>query len=64
MYAYPMIVPHYDEFGIYTTEDEIKSYIESLIKEGEIGEEEVLEKCKKIFGEYSIDIIEYIVYGD
>ena len=59
-----MFVPHYDEFGIYTTEDEIKNYIESLIKEGETEEEKVLEKCKIFFGEYSSDIIEYIGYGD
>lgn len=59
-----MFVPHYDEFGIYTTEEEIKNYIESLIKEGETEEETVLEKCKSFFGEYSSDIIEYIVYGD
>lgn len=61
-----MTIPHshYDEFGVYVTEDEIKKYIKYLIKEGETDKEKVLEKCKSFFGEYSSDIIRYIVYGD
>lgn len=59
-----MFIPHYDEFGIYTTEDEIKIYIENLLSQGETDEKEVLNKCKDKFGEYSTDTIEYILYGD
>lgn len=58
-----MIIPHYDEFGIYTTDDDVKSYIENLLEKGE-KEEEIFKKCKIRFGKYLINTIEYILYGN
>lgn len=59
-----MIVPHYDEFGIYTTTDDIREYISKLIEEGFKTEQEVFNKCVDHFGNFFSDVIETVMYED
>jgi F0F1-type ATP synthase delta subunit len=56
-----MFIIDYDEFGIYTTEEEVKNYVESLIISGE-KKDSILEKCQSEFGEYLCRFIEYMIY--
>jgi hypothetical protein len=58
------ILPQYDEFGIYTTMDDIKSFIVSLIEQGVSSEEDVFSKCLDYFGNLHRDLIELVVYGE
>jgi hypothetical protein len=63
-----MFIPYYDEFLIYTTEDEILEFIESIkdtgliIGDNGLDKEDVINICIEHFGENLHDSIEYIVY--
>jgi len=57
------IIPQYDEFGIYTTFDEIYSFVESLFEMGFSSEEEILDKCYDEFGKGNSVLIEKVLYG-
>jgi hypothetical protein len=58
------ILPHYDEFGIYTTKEDINSYVALLIEQGVSSEEDVFTKCLEYFGNFYIDLIEKVLYGE
>lgn len=59
-----MIVPFYDEFCVYTTQEDVEFYVESLIKSGIETEKDIYHKCIEYFGQDFSRIIEYIVYGE
>jgi hypothetical protein len=58
------VLPQYDEFGIYTTTDDIICYVASLIEQGVSSEEDVLSKCIDEFGRSHSDLIEKALYGE
>ena len=58
------VLPQYDEFGIYTTVDDIKFYVNELFEVGVSSEEEVVSKCINEFGRSNYNLIEMIVYGE
>lgn len=54
-------IPHYDDFLIYTTEDEILEFIESIIDKGLTCKEDIIDVCIEHFGK-NLDVqIKYIV---
>lgn len=59
-----IVLPQYDEFGIYTTVDDIKSYVASLFETGISSEEEVFSNCLSEFGNSSYNLIEKVLYGE
>ncbi len=58
------ILPQYDEFGIYTTFDDIKSFINSLLEKGISSEEEIISNCISEFGTMCSHLIEQVIYED
>ncbi len=58
------VLPQYDEFGIYTTIDDVKSYVSSLFDTGVSSEEEVMSNCLSEFGRNNFDLIEKALYGE
>jgi hypothetical protein len=52
----------YDEFNIYTTTEDVKNYITSLISEGIDLSEEIYTMCINHFGESVKYIIDDIFY--
>lgn len=58
-----MFVPQYDEFGIYTTIDEIESFVENLLLDGTYEIIEIYCKCIDIFGYKNCNIIKSLIYG-
>jgi hypothetical protein len=58
------ILPQYDEFGIYTTTDDIKFFVDSLFEGGISSEEEVVSSCLDEFGTENFDLIEKVLYGE
>lgn len=58
------VLPQYDEFGIYTSFDDIKSFVSSLFETGISSEEEVVSNCLIEFGEDNFDLIEKVLYGE
>lgn len=54
-------IPYYDEFLIYTTEDEILEFIESIIKKG-LTHKDIIDICIEHFGKNLNVPIKYIVY--
>jgi len=58
------VLPQYDEFGIYTTIDDVKSYVSSLFDTGVSSEEEVISNCLTEFGRNNFDLIEKALYGE
>lgn len=59
-----MIINFYDEFGVYTNKDDIASYIEDLVSQGETDENIIFEKCIKLFGEGFSTLIKEVMYGE
>ncbi len=59
-----MIILHYDEFGIYLTNEDIKEYVIELIESGHTTEEEVKELCIQKFGYMHLSMIESALYED
>jgi|APSaa5957512535_1039671.scaffolds.fasta_scaffold59297_2 hypothetical protein len=59
------MIPHfYDEFGTYTTKEDIEIYIENLIGLGETDDKIVYNKCIFMFGDMLSDIINEVLYED
>lgn len=58
------ILPQYDEFGIYTTSDDIRCFVSSLFETGISSEEEVISNCIDEFGRDNFDLIEKVLYGE
>ena len=58
------VLPQYDEFGIYTTTDDIKHFVSSLIETGISSEEEVVSNCITEFGSDNFYLIEKVLYGE
>ena len=58
------VLPQYDEFGIYTTTEDITCFIASLMEQGVSSEEEVLTKCYNEFGKAHSDLIDKVLYGE
>jgi hypothetical protein len=58
------VLPHYDEFGIYTTIDDVKHFVSSLFDLGISSEEEVVSNCLSEFGSDNLDLIEKVLYGE
>ena len=59
-----MILKFYDEFGIYTSREEIESFIENMIKNGEDDDKVIFNECIRYFGSDFVDIITNIMYED
>lgn len=58
------VLPQYDEFGIYTTIDDVKCFVSSLFEIGISSEEEVVSNCISEFGRDNFDLIEKVLYGE
>lgn len=58
------VLPQYDEFGIYTTTDDVKCYVASLFETGISSEEEIMSTCLNEFGDDNFDLIEKVLYGE
>ena len=58
------ILPQYDEFGIYTTLDDIRCFVSSLFETGISSEEEVISNCISEFGKSNFHLIERALYGE
>jgi hypothetical protein len=58
------VLPQYDEFGIYTTIDDVKSFVSSLFETGISSEEEVFSNCLNEFGRDNSYLIEKVLYGE
>lgn len=59
-----MIINCYDEFGIYTNNEDINLFIENLVSQGETDEKIVFDKCIRFFGENLSDLINEVMYGE
>jgi hypothetical protein len=60
-----MIINSYDEFGTYTTTEDIEIYIEQLILDNpNTDEDTVFNLSVNHFGRNFISMIEYIMYGE
>lgn len=59
-----MILKFYDEFGIYTNREEIDSFIEKMIKNGEDDDKIIFNECVRYFGSDLAEIINNIMYED
>jgi hypothetical protein len=58
------VIPQYDEFGIYTTVDDIKFYKTELFEVGVSSEEDVVSKCINEFGRSNYNLIEIVIYDE
>lgn len=58
-----MVIPQYDEFGIFIDDREIELYVDSLLEKGIDKVEDLINICEKKFGKYSIDRFEYIIFN-
>lgn len=58
------VLPQYDEFGIYTTTDDVKCFVASLFETGISSEEDVISNCLYEFGDDNINLIEKVLYGE
>ena len=59
-----MILKFYDEFGIYTSREEIESFIENMIKNGQDDDKIIFNECVRYFGSDLVDMITNIMYED
>lgn len=59
-----MIINCYDEFGIYTNNEDVNSFIEKLVSQGETDDKIVFDKCIIFFGENLSDLINEVMYGN
>lgn len=59
-----MIINRYDEFGIYTNDEDVNSFIENLVSQGETDDKIVFDKCINFFGENLSDLINEVMYGN
>ena len=59
-----MIIPDYDEFGMYTSSQDIEDFIKNLVEnQGLEDDTTIFGKCVEQFGIEFSTIIEYILYG-
>ena len=58
------VIPQYDEFGIYTTVDDVKIFITSLFEQGLSSEEDIFSNCVLEFGKSNFYLIERVLYGE
>lgn len=58
------VVPQYDEFGIYTTSDDVKIFITSLFEMGLTLEDDIFSNCVSKFGKSHLNLIEKVIYGE
>lgn len=59
-----MIIPDYDEFGMYTSTDDIDSFVRNLVEgQGIEDDTAIFAKCVEQFGIEFSNIIEYVLYG-
>ncbi len=59
------MIPFYDEFCAYTTQEDILLYAEELVDNGYVENElDLYTKCLEHFGQEFKKIIKYIVYGE
>lgn len=60
-----MIINCYDEFGTYTTPEDIEIYIEQLILDNPNSDENtIFNQLVNYFGQDFTNMIEYIMYGE
>jgi hypothetical protein len=57
-----MIPQFYDEFGIYTTEEDIEIFIKNLINLGENDDITIYNKCIDTFGRVFAETIDHLLY--
>lgn len=57
-----MIILDYDEFGAYTTVEDIRNYISDLFESGITAEVEIYENCLNHFGNIYSDLIDIALY--
>lgn len=53
-----LLVPDYDEFNIYTSVDDVESYVENLFEQGYELKEEIYTLCVEHFGKEFQDVID------
>ena len=53
-----ILIPDYDEFNIYTSVDDIETYVHQLFSQGYELKEEIYTLCLKHFGKEFQDIID------
>ena len=58
-----MILPYYDEFGMYTNSDDIETFIKGLMEQGISEETKIYSSCIEQFGNEFSNLIEYLIYG-
>lgn len=57
-----MLILDYDEFGTYTTIEDIRDYISGLFESGLTTEEEIYENCLNHFGNIYSNLIDIALY--
>lgn len=58
------VLPQYDEFGIYTSAEDVKDFVVSLLESGVTEEFDVLDHCVDRFGTSYTSLIEKVLYGE
>ena len=58
------VLPQYDEFGIYTSTEDVKYFVISLFESGITEEFEVIDQCVDRFGTSYRNLIEKVLYGE
>lgn len=58
------VLPQYDEFGIYTSAEDVKDFVISLLEMGVTEEFDVIEQCVDRFGASYTSLIEKVLYGE
>lgn len=53
-----MLLQDYDDFNIYTTNEDVENYIESLFVKGFDSKEEIYSMCLNFFGINNINLID------
>ena len=63
-FIFMTVLPQYDEFGIYTTIDDVFCFVSTLFEKGISSEEDVYHNCLNKFGKTHLDLIETVLYGE
>jgi hypothetical protein len=58
------VLPQYDEFGIYTSTEDVKDFVISLFESGITEEFDVIDQCVDRFGTSYRNLIEKVLYGE
>lgn len=59
-----MHILDYDDFNIYTTTEDVKEYVDSLINEGYELSEDIHKMCLSHFGDSIISILNEIFFNE